>query len=88
MGKTANHVLLFARLISQGKDHGVNVFIIPIRDSQNHEPLPGVVVGDVGPKIGFKTSDQGFLSFDNVRYPKSALLSRFVSISKDGTFKA
>lgn len=86
MGKTANHVVLYARLISQGKDHGVNAFIILIRDTEDHRPLPGIQVGDIGPKMGFKTSDQGFLSFDNVRYPRSALLSRFVSISEDGTF--
>lgn len=28
LGKTANHCVLYARLISQGQDHGVNAFII------------------------------------------------------------
>ena len=88
LGKTANHCVLYARLISKGKDHGVQAFVIQIRDSQTHLPLPGINIGDVGPKLGFRNSDQGFMSFNNVRVPKFALLDKFVKLSEDGTFTA
>jgi alkylation response protein AidB-like acyl-CoA dehydrogenase len=48
LGKTANHALLYARLISNGVDHGVNVFLIQIRSAEDHRPLPGLQVGDIG----------------------------------------
>ena len=60
---------------------------MPIRDAETHYPLPGIQVGDIGPKLGFRNSDQGMMSFDHVRYPKSALLCKYVSIEDDGTFK-
>lgn len=86
LGKTANTIVLYARLISKGEDHGVQAFICRIRDAENHLPLPGIQVGDVGTKLGFRTSDQGFLRFTNFRIPKSALLCKYMSISEDGTF--
>ena len=55
---------------------------------KTHSPLPGIDIGDIGSKLGFRNSDQGYCSFDKYRIPKSALLCRFVSISDDGVFKA
>lgn len=86
LGKTANHCVLYARLLSQGKDHGVQAFIMQIRDSKTHLPLAGINIGDIGPKLGFKSSDQGFMTFNQVRMPKSALLDKFINLSVDGTF--
>jgi len=57
LGKTANHCVLYARLISNGKDHGVNAFIIQIRDLKTHKPVPGCEIGDIGSKLGFHNSD-------------------------------
>lgn len=31
LGKTANHAMVFARLITRGKDHGIHPFIVQIR---------------------------------------------------------
>ena len=87
LGKTANHCVLYARLISNGKDHGVNAFIIQIRDLKTHKPVPGCEIGDIGSKLGFHNSDQGYLQFNNVRFPKSSLLDQYVKLEDDGTFK-
>ena len=78
LGKTASHCVLYARLISQGKDHGVQAFIMQLRDTHTHLPLPGINIGDVGSKLGFRFSDQGFCQFTHHRIPKTALLDRFV----------
>ena len=48
-----NYVLVMARLISNGKDHGVFPFFFKIRDPETHKLLPGLTVGDIGPKLGF-----------------------------------
>ena len=37
----ANHAMVFAQTIIKGKNHGVNPFLVPIKDSE-YEWLPGV----------------------------------------------
>ena len=36
----------------------------------------GVTVGDIGPKMGFETVDNGFLDLQNVRIPRANLLCK------------
>ncbi|CAK4520205.1 unnamed protein product [Aphanomyces euteiches] len=59
LGKTANHCVLHARLFLNGKDHGIQAFLVPIRDTKTHESLPGITLGDIGPKIAFITEETG-----------------------------
>lgn len=42
LGLYATHALVFAQLECQGKNYGVQSFIVPIRDMQTMKPLPGV----------------------------------------------
>jgi acyl-CoA oxidase len=44
-------------------------------------------VGDIGQKIGYNSIDNGYLRFNEFRVPRKALLSRFISIDKEGDFK-
>jgi hypothetical protein len=50
LGKTATHCVLMARLFLHGKDYGPHPFILQLRCLQTHRPLPGVELGDIGPK--------------------------------------
>lgn len=39
---------MFARLVLDGEgDVGVHNFIVPLRDPDTHEPLPGIRIGDL-----------------------------------------
>ena len=58
-----------------------------IRDLKTRKPLPGVDVGEMGPKYGFTTNPNGFIRFSNFRVPKDSLLCRYLEISKDGLKK-
>ena len=86
MGLFATHALVFAQLIIKGKNHGVHSFICQIRD-QDLKPLPGVEVGDIGPKIGFTSKDNGYLILNNVSIPRKNMLRRFISVSQKGELK-
>lgn len=86
LGKTATHVVAFARLIINTKDYGIHPFIIQIRSLENHQPLPGITVGDIGPKFGTEANDNGYLLFNHVRIPRNQLLMRFAQVSSDGTY--
>ncbi len=52
LGVVANHAMVIAQLVVNKKHIGLQNFIVPIRDSVTHEVLPGVEVGDIGPKVG------------------------------------
>lgn len=55
------HVVVMARLISNGEFHGVKPFFFPVRDPLTYKPLDGVEIGDIGPKMGMNSKDNGFL---------------------------
>ncbi|KAI9307460.1 acyl-CoA dehydrogenase/oxidase C-terminal [Cunninghamella echinulata] len=82
LGKTATHAVVMARLITNGKDLGPHPFVVQIRDLITHEPLPGITVGDIGPKFGFPTIDNGFIMFDHYHVPHISLLARFSKVDK------
>ncbi|CDW77002.1 acyl-coenzyme a oxidase [Stylonychia lemnae] len=86
LGKTAHIGVVFAQLHTQGKGQGVHAFVVPLRDRRTHQPLPGVLIGDCGAKIGHHGIDNGFLKFSDYRISKDALLDRFFQVADDGTY--
>ncbi|KAM7418968.1 hypothetical protein PAMA_016198 [Pampus argenteus] len=86
LGKTSNHAIVLAQLYTQGNCHGLHAFIVPIRDMSTHEPLPGIVVGDIGPKFGFNEVDNGFLKLENVRIPRENMLMKYAKVEPDGSY--
>ena len=91
MGRFANHALVFARLLvpdEEGNvnDYGIAPFIVQIREYKTHRHCKGIKTGDLGPKYGYSSKDNGWCTFDNVRVSRKAMLSRFTTIDKEGTF--
>ncbi|XP_060620629.2 peroxisomal acyl-coenzyme A oxidase 1 isoform X1 [Anolis sagrei] len=86
LGKTSNHAIVLAQLYTQGKCHGLHAFIVPIRQLGTHEPLPGITVGDIGPKFGYDEMDNGYLKMDNFRIPRENMLMKHAKVEPDGTY--
>ncbi|KAJ2850704.1 hypothetical protein IWW36_001673 [Coemansia brasiliensis] len=84
LGVTATHAMVMAQLVVGGKRLGPNPVVVPIRSTEDHRPLPGVTVGDLGPKFGFNTMDNGFLLLDHVRVPRINLLQRYITVTREG----
>ena len=80
------HAALFAQLIIDNKRHGLHVFLVPIRDPVTFKTLPGVEAGDIGPKQGFNTKDNGYAVFKNVVIPRRNMLMKFHVVSKEGKY--
>ena len=79
--------VLFAQLITQGVNHGVHAFYLPIRD-EHGDFLPGVGGEDDGLKGGLNGIDNGRLHFDNVRIPRENLLNRYGDVAEDGAYSS
>lgn len=90
IGNAAVHgqmATVFAKLIIDNHDYGVNAFVVPLRDP-NGNVLDGVTIGDCGHKMGLNGVDNGTISFDNVVIPKENMLDRFASVNDKGEFES
>lgn len=59
-------------------------FIVQLRSLEDHSVLPGLEIGDIGPKYGYEFNDNGFARFEHVRIPRTDMLMRFTKLSRDG----
>lgn len=59
LGQSATHAIVYAQLITQGVNQGLHAFAVEIRNPENFQPRPGVIVGDMGEKIGLNGVDNG-----------------------------
>ena len=76
---------VFAQLITNGVNHGVHCFYVPIRD-EDLNFLPGIGGEDDGLKGGLNGIDNGRLHFTNVRIPRVNLLNKYGDVAEDGTY--
>jgi acyl-CoA oxidase len=81
LGRTATHAIVVAQLVLPSGDHGPRPFIVQIRDMKTHQPLEGVVVGDIGPKYGYACKLQ-----DETYIPKTKYISYFQPWTTDTCF--
>ncbi|XP_058778181.1 peroxisomal acyl-coenzyme A oxidase 1-like [Vicia villosa] len=89
LGKVSTHAVVYARLITDGQDQGVHGFIVQLRSLDDHLPLSGITVGDIGMKFGnaaYNSMDNGVLSFDHVRIPRNQMLMRVSQVTREGKY--
>ncbi|KAE8693892.1 putative receptor protein kinase [Hibiscus syriacus] len=89
LGKVSTHAVVYARLITDGQDHGVHGFIVQLRSLDDHSPLPGITVGDIGMKFGsgaYNSMDNGVLRFDHVRIPRDQMLMGVSQVTREGKY--
>lgn len=89
LGKVSTHAIVYARLITDGRDYGVHAFLVQIRSLENHQPLAGVTVADIGVKFGnggYNTMDNGLLRLDHVRIPRKQMLMRLSTVTREGKY--
>ncbi|KAF2888267.1 hypothetical protein ILUMI_17906 [Ignelater luminosus] len=87
LGQLATHAVVYAQLITpDGVNHSLHPFLVSVRDPKTLQPYPGIIVGDMGEKIGLNGIDNGFLMFKNYRIPRTCLLNKTGDVSEDGLY--
>jgi len=91
LGNAAVHgtaAVVFAQLVTNGVNHGVHAFYVPLRDPATGAFLPGIGGEDDGLKGGLNGIDNGRLHFDHVRVPRTDLLNKYGDVAPDGTYSS
>ncbi|ERL86624.1 hypothetical protein D910_04031 [Dendroctonus ponderosae] len=86
LGQVATHAIVYAQLRSKQQLHGLHCFVVPIRDPRTLLPFPGLLVGDMGEKIGLNGIDNGFVLFQNYEIPKENLLNKLGDVTEQGDY--
>jgi len=84
-GKHGRSAATFGQLWVGGKCHGIHCVVVPIRDKAGKD-LPGITTADHGHKGGLQGVDNGMITYDNVRVPRTNLLAKFGGIDEDGAY--
>ena len=79
--KTSNMCMVWAQLYIDGKCYGVHAMVVPLRDQHTHKVLPGITIGDCGPKFGLNGVDNGFILFNKFRIPVGNLMNKVSGIN-------
>ncbi|OQR81702.1 acyl-coenzyme A oxidase 3, peroxisomal [Thraustotheca clavata] len=83
----AKWVVVFAQLSVEGEHHGIQAFLVRIRDDDMNI-CKNVRVEDMGHKMGCNGVDNGKILFDNVRVPRSHMLDALSQVSSSGEFSS
>ncbi|CAL4142729.1 unnamed protein product [Meganyctiphanes norvegica] len=86
LGKTSSFAVVMAQLHIRGQNYGPHPFVVQLREHVTHASRPGITVGEIGPRLGLNSNDNGFLRFDNVRIPRTNMVMKHSKVLKDGTY--
>ncbi|KAL5365154.1 hypothetical protein BJX96DRAFT_181436 [Aspergillus floccosus] len=86
LGISCTHVVVAARLLTKGQDHGMHWFVVQIRSLEDYAPVEGMELGDVGMKMAYNGTCNGYARFNCVRVPRDNLLAANAEVLPDGTY--
>ncbi|KAF7726406.1 acyl-Coenzyme A oxidase [Apophysomyces ossiformis] len=85
-GQTATHAVVISQTVIDGKKVGLNWFIVQLREKGSGKLMPNVMIGDIGQKAGHGGVDNGWIQFRGARIPRSQMLSKWVSLDRQGNY--
>jgi len=86
LGHNSSHAVVFAKCIIDGQKYGVLPFLLQIRETETWMPCKGCEMGDMGPKFGYNSKNNGWCTFNKVRIPRGQMLMKYTKVDKEGNF--
>ncbi|CEG71334.1 Putative Acyl-coenzyme A oxidase [Rhizopus microsporus] len=86
-GQTATHAVVIAQTVIDGKNVGLNWFVVQLRNKHTGELEPNVQIGDIGEKVGHAGLDNGWIQFRQKRIPRIDMLAKWVQLDRQGNYK-
>ena len=86
LAHTATHAVVYANLILGAKSLGPHPFLVQLRSLTDHTRMDGIETGDIGPKMGYNSMDNGYCLFKNVRIPRTHMLNGYAQMSRQGVY--
>lgn len=86
IGFSCTHSIVLARLIIGDKDYGPHLFMVQFRSLEDGTPMPGIELGDLGLKMSYNGTCNGFATFNQVRIPRTDMLMGNATVSREGTY--
>jgi len=84
IGFACTHAIVVARLVVRVKDYGPHPFLVQFRSLDDGSPMPGIELGDLGMKMSYNGTCNGFAVFNRLRIPRTDMLMGNTTVSKDG----
>jgi acyl-CoA oxidase len=81
------HALVFAQLIIKGVSYGFHGFMVQLRQADG-KTMPGVELGEIGPKLNFTSNNIGYCRFTRVRIPMNRMFSKHSKVTPAGQYIA
>jgi len=82
---SCTHGAVMANLVIDGKNYGFHGFMMQFRDDEGR-CMPGVEIGEMGPKINGKITNIGYARFTHVRLPRSNMFARAQQVTREGEY--
>lgn len=79
------HGAVMANLVIDGKNYGFHGFMVQFRTDQG-TCMPGVEIGEMGPKINATITNIGYARFTHVRIPRSNMFARAQQVTREGEY--
>jgi len=84
IGFACTHAIVVARLLVRAKDYGPHPFLVQFRSLDDGSPMPGIELGDLGMKMSYNSTCNGFATFNRLRIPRIDMLMGNTTVSKNG----
>jgi len=81
------HGVVMAQLIVGGVNYGFHGFFMQFRDDKGHT-MPGVEVGEIGPKFDPQHNYIGYARFTHVRIPRFHMFAKSQQVTREGKYIA
>ena len=81
------HAMIFAQLIINGEKKGLHGFMVQLRQADG-TTMPGVELGEIGPKLNFTSTNIGYCGFTRVRIPMDRMFSKYSKVTDSGEYIA